>query len=218
MSSTHDSSVLFALDELRQHENVRLAKESEKARVRAEVARRQAEAAVQNRTVAKRNAEELLLLRDELERKNAHHAELEAAIARLEVATRRPVLAAPPTRVEVIREKRSHHFLWTAALLFSCLGVFIATYEPNEALPEPVAVAALECPEPVSAAPASASAPAPAPAVVAPAADARATPRNIRKPITRAHPSPSKVPHVARPPAVTIDENCSGPLCGIPTP
>lgn len=216
MSSTQDSSVLFALDELRQHENVRVARESEETRARAEVARRQAETAAQRRADAKNNADELVLLRSELERKSAHQAELEAAIARLEVVTRRPVVAAPvPTRIEVVREKRSHHFLWTAALLFSCLGVFIATYEPKAAaLGEPIAVAVQECPEPVSVHTST-----PAPIVVTPVVEAAAIPPRARKPRTSARSRPAAArPAAARPPAVTIDTDCSGPLCGLPAP
>jgi hypothetical protein len=214
MTSAQDSSVLFALDELREHERRRVADELEKSRQQAAVARRQAEVAAQRRTEAKKNAEDLVVLRTQLERTDADRAALERKLSELQSAARRPL---PPSRpvVEVVTQSRSHHLVWTTALLVSCLGVFVATYSPSSSEPpvpaEPRMVAATECPEPVAVA-AESPAPVKAPPETSEQSRERA-PSNgkhtgRKKPrTTPRRPVPSTTPMV-------IDADC--PLCGLP--
>ncbi len=221
MSPSKDSSVLFALDELRQHEAERVEREAALARERSAVARRQADAAAKKRAEAKNNAQELVALRGELARQHEREAELQSTVAELEAVVRMPrAPVSPPAPVEIVRESRSHHFLWGAALLFSCLGVFVATYEPSvPPTPAPaLAAAEHECPELAE--------PAPMPAAVV-ETPAKSAPAAARQAIA---PSPSKRSNSHRSgrkgkgkPEVSATESladsvrgCDGPLCGLP--
>lgn len=218
MTSAQDSSVLFALDELREHERRRVADESEKSRQQAAVARRQAEVAAQRRVEAKKNAEDLVVLRTQLERTDADRAALELALRDMQIAAHRAAQRPlPPSRpvVEVVRQSRSHHLVWTTALLVSCLGVFVATYAPSTSEPpvptEPRMVAATDCPEPVVVAAES-----PAPVKAPPE---RSELSRERAPSTAKHTGrkkPRAAPkHLPPPtPPMVIDADC--PLCGLP--
>tara|TARA_R110002096_G_scaffold16898_12_gene58112 strand:+ start:56910 stop:57593 length:684 start_codon:yes stop_codon:yes gene_type:complete len=225
--TTQDSSVLFALDELRAHERQRVDEESEKTRQRAEVARRQAAVAAERRLEAKNNAEDLIRLREQLEQTAADRVALEQKLHRLEVVARKP---PPPPHVpapmHIVTQSKSHHLLWTATLLLSCLGVFVATYTSPEAqAPVQTQVAnASDCPEPApepptnrsanseqaidKAAPPKASPPEASPPEVSPPEVSASSTRSAHRGATS--PKPPKTP------AIIVDEDCSGPLCGLP--
>lgn len=220
--TTQDSSVLFALDELREHERERVAEESEKARQRAEVARRQAATAAHRRLEAKKNAEDLIRLREQLEQTAADRVALEQKLRLLEVVARKPAPPHAPAPMHIVTQSKSHHLLWTATLLLSCLGVFVATYTPPDAQAPVQAVAnAVDCPEPAQAPPASRSA-IPEPSIGQAALDQAALPKAL--PATAAPPkgaprSNHRTAPAPKPPktqAITVDTACSGPLCGLP--
>ena len=218
MTSAQDSSVLFALDELREHERRRVLDESEKSRQQAAVARRQAEVAAQRRNEAKKNAEDLVVLRTQLARTDADRAALELALRDLQIAAQRAAHRPPPPShpvVEVVTQSRSHHLVWTAALLVSCLGVFVATYAPSTSEPpaptEPRLVAVTNCPEPVAVAPES---PAPVKAQQEASEQSSEPAPSTVKHTGRKKPRTGPKPVVAPTPPIVIDADC--PLCGLP--
>lgn len=211
MTSAKDSSVLFALDELRGHERRRVEEASSKTRERAEVARKQAEIAMQRRITAKKNADDLVLLRQELERAGADRVALERKVHYLEVASKQPMPQRTPS-IEVVTQKTSHHLIWTTVLLVSCLGVFVATYSPESSLPssvpeEPRLVATSDCPKTEVALPSDA-----APTALVSIPEGVTAPEAQRS-VRRERPKqPPRVPA----PDIVIDDDCNGPLCGLP--
>lgn len=216
MTETQDSSVLFALRELRKQEELRAKDEAAKKRELAEVARKQAETAARKRLEAERNAEEVLLLRRQVEQEASSRAELESQILRLRASQTSsvPHSASPePMPVSPPKPARTYHLVWGTALLVSCLGVFVLTYSPEVApepieVPVPVVVAQHDCPELL--------------AVPSVASESHATenPRveqNAPEKAVRTRSADSKKDRTPRgTQQIVISDDCNGPLCDLP--
>jgi len=213
MSTAHDSSVLFALDELREHERVRVREQSEQVRMQADLARRQAAEASRRRHESKKNTEDLVRLRRQLALEAEERATLVAQVSHLKVVASRAQPKAPELLPPVLIERsRPYHLLWSVALLCSCLGVFIATYKPSPVERPPMDVAALtpdpQCQPPALRQPSQVPAPvAAAPAPSSPKATPHKPPHSDRK---------TPASHSDSPHPIAIDEDCDGPLCGLP--
>lgn len=222
MTSAQDSSVLFALNELHDHEQRRAQERSAKMRRQADVARRQADEAARQRAEAETNAEELVGLRRYHGEEVAHRARLEAEVsealgrqrlleARLRANSLAPSLQPPP-----VRTSERHHLLWGTALLASCLAVFVLSHSSSTDAPPLQAAAVVfpqaDCPEVME--PAATKSPGVA---MAPPTTTLATELTI---VEEERPSRrrrrSRPTRATAPEVITIEEDCDGPLCGLP--